>query len=125
MDSDFIRRAQKYNTKIAVFAPCVDPGPDASSGQAVRATRRGPYEEGPCESLAGGGRRYLASGATLGSPMSLLYSDVSDGAQYISRMSKPRGCSRSGNLFSASHGSVYIFGSSMVTVSSMLSWSTR
>src|SRR5438445_13525257 len=55
MDSDFIRRAQKYNTKIAVFAPCVDPGPDASSGQAVRATRRGPYEEGPCESLAGGG----------------------------------------------------------------------
>ncbi len=34
----------------------------------------------------------------MGSPISLLYSAKSDGAQYNSRMSKPRGCNRRGKL---------------------------
>jgi hypothetical protein len=60
---------------------------------------------------------YLSGGATTSSPISLLYSAMSDGEQYISRISKPRGCNRSGKLFRASHGSVYIFGSSIFIVS--------
>ena len=65
--------------------------------------------------------RYFSSGAMLGSPISWLYWVVSEGTQDISRMSKPRGCNRSGNLFSASQGCVYILGSSIITVTSM--WS--
>src|SRR5260370_95310 len=64
---------------------------------------------------------YLDSGPTLGSPICLLYSAVSEGEQYISRMSNPRGCKRRGNLLRACQGCVYILGSSIVTVSSMLS----
>src|SRR5260370_2857339 len=64
---------------------------------------------------------YLDSGATMGSPICLLYSAVSEGEQYISRMSNPRGCKRRGNLLRACQGCVYILGSSIVTVSSMLS----
>lgn len=62
---------------------------------------------------------YLSEGAMTGSPISLLYSAISDGEQYISRISKPRGCNRKGNLLRASHGSVYILGSSIVTESSI------
>src|SRR5437588_4870283 len=60
-----------------------------------------------------------------GLPINLSYSADSDGEQIISRTSKLGGCSFMGNLSRATQGFVYIFGSSIITVHSKRSWSTR
>src|SRR5882672_5406733 len=56
-----------------------------------------------------------------GLPMILLYSANSEGEQIISRTSKLGGCNLKRNLSTATQGFVYIFGSSIVTVSSNVS----
>lgn len=66
--------------------------------------------------------RYFAGvGVATGLPTDLLYSATSEGEQINSSGSKSSGRRCSTNLLSASHGSVYIFGSLMVTVSSSVS----
>jgi len=52
-------------------------------------------------------------------------SACSEGEQIISLRSKSAGCNRMGNLFSAFQGFVYICGSLIVSVISMMSWFTR
>jgi hypothetical protein len=54
-----------------------------------------------------------------------LYSAMSIGEQSNSVISKSAGSKWRGNLLRPIQGCVYILGSSIVTVSSMLSWSTR
>lgn len=56
-----------------------------------------------------------------GFPITLLYSANSDGEQIISLTSKFGGCNLKRNLLRATQGFVYIFGSSMITVSSSVS----
>src|SRR6266853_1523835 len=68
---------------------------------------------------------YLSSLPLATSPYSLLYLSISDGMHIISTTSYSGDCNLMGNLFMATHGFVYIFGSSIVTVNSKLSWSTR
>src|SRR5258706_4723123 len=55
----------------------------------------------------------------------LLYCSNSYGEQYISETSVCGSCNFMGNLSMDTQGLVYIFGSSMVTVSSKRSWFTR
>src|SRR5713101_1113505 len=63
--------------------------------------------------------------ATACSATVLLYSCASDAEQIISRISNHSGCNRRRNLFKGLHGFVYILGSSIVIVNSMMSWFTR
>src|SRR5260370_15801683 len=55
----------------------------------------------------------------------LLYSAASEAEQTISRISNQSGCNRRVNLLRATQGFAYIFGSMIVSVSSMMSWFTR
>src|SRR5207302_1395431 len=63
--------------------------------------------------------------ATACSATVLLYSCASEAEQIISRISNHSGCSLMRNLFKGFHGFVYIFGSSIVIVTSKTSWFTR
>src|ERR1700756_2688705 len=63
--------------------------------------------------------------ATACSATVLLYSCASDEEQIISRISNHSGCNLMRNLVKGFHGFVYILGSSMVMVNSMMSWFTR
>src|SRR5256885_11712965 len=63
--------------------------------------------------------------ATACSAIVLLYSCASDAEQIISRISNHSGCNRKRNLFKGLHGFVYILGSSIVIVNSIMSWFTR
>jgi hypothetical protein len=65
--------------------------------------------------------RYWLSFSLAGLPINLLYSENSDGEQIISLTSKVGGSNLKGNLSRATQGFVYIFGSSIVTVSSNVS----
>ena len=62
--------------------------------------------------------RYWAPFSLAVLPTNLLYSAISEGEQIISRTSKLGGCNLIGNRSRATQGLVYIFGSSIVTVSS-------
>jgi len=68
---------------------------------------------------------YFSSTPLAGLPINLSYFSISEGEQYISMTSVWGSCNFMGNLSMATQGLVYILGSSIVTVSSKWSWSTR
>jgi len=102
MQRDPVTRAMASKLRIACVAVRLNPA--VVSGSHLRQSHR-----------------YWGPLSLAGLPITLLYSANSEGEHIISLTSKLGGCNLKRNLSRATQGLVYIFGSSIVTLSSRVS----